>query len=236
MDDLDKRVCKAIRHFWKTRGSQASKQGSKTGKKDAGARDAVTGGKHLDGFVALCRDLLIEAGLPNVSVHWESRLELPVFFRPVKRWDLLAIVDGQLVAIIEFKTQVGSFGNNFNNRTEESLGNATDLWAACREGAFQPSQRPWLGYLFLLEDCDKSQTPVTVKEPHFSVFGEFRDASYAQRYEILLLSSVKSGRRGDFREPNEELSFHAFAAALVGHAAAFSKVRKTSKMSRKQPG
>ncbi len=41
---------------------------------------------------------------------------------------------------------------------EEALGNATDLWAAYREGAFRPSARPWLGYVFILEDCDKSRT------------------------------------------------------------------------------
>ena len=55
------------------------------------------------------------------------------------------VVDGTLLAAFEFKSQVGpSFGNNFNNRTEEALGSATDLWTAFREGAFQTSQRPWL--------------------------------------------------------------------------------------------
>jgi len=41
--------------------------------------------------------------------------------------------------------QVGSFGNNYNNRTEEALGSAVDLWAAYREGAFKPSRGPWFG-------------------------------------------------------------------------------------------
>ena len=95
-------------------------------------------------------------------------MELPGYFRAEKNWDLLAVVDGTLVALIEFKAQVEpSFGNNFNNRSEEALGNATDLWAAYREGAFKPSQRPWLGYVFILEDCPKSQSPVRVKEPPF---------------------------------------------------------------------
>jgi hypothetical protein len=102
------------------------------------------------------------------------------YFRAVKNWDLLAVVAGQLLAVIEFKAQVGpSFGDNFNNRTEEALGNATDLWAAYREGAFAPSQRPWLGYVFILEDCPRSQAPVRSKAPHFPVFPEFKGASYA---------------------------------------------------------
>jgi len=56
-------------------------------------------------------------------------------------------VGRQAVAAIEFKSQVGSFGNNYNNRTEEAIGSASDIWGAYREGAFKPSARPWLGYL-----------------------------------------------------------------------------------------
>ena len=149
--DIDAHISKAIRHFWQTRARQAKKQGTVTGQRDAGQRTAVTGGKHLDGFVKLCHSLLIDAGVKNTDVFWQESLEIPGYFRPEKKWDLLAVSDGQLVAAIEFKAQVGpSFGNNFNNRTEEALGNATDLWAAYREGAFKPSARPWLGYVFLL--------------------------------------------------------------------------------------
>ena len=61
--------------------------------------------------------------------------------------------DDQLIVVLEVKSQVGpSFGNNFNNRTEEAIGSALDLWTAYREGAFNKTIRPWLGYLFLLED------------------------------------------------------------------------------------
>ncbi len=241
MDDLSGQVAKAVKHFWTTRGRQARNQGRKTGHKDTGARSAVTGGRQLDGFVTLCRDLLIEAGLPEADVCWKTKLDVPGYFRPEKKWDLLAVVDGQLVAIIEFKSQVGSFGNNYNNRTEESLGNATDLWAAYREGAYAPSQRPWLGYLFLLEKCDRSLAPVNVRESHFPVFDEFRDASYAKRYEILstkllrerlydgaclLLSDRKNGTRGKYDEPNKELRFQNFAASLTARAMAFAKTRE----------
>ena len=71
------------------------------------------------------------------------------------------VVDGHLLATIEFKAQVGpSFGNNFNNRVEEALGNSTDLLTAFREGKFRPSQRPWLGWLMLLEETRNSTQPV----------------------------------------------------------------------------
>ena len=93
------------------------------------------------------------AGLKRATIYWRKKTELPGWFRAEKNWDLLVVADGKLVAIVEFKSQVGSFGNNFNNRTEEALGNATDLWAAYEEGAFSPSERPWLGYLMILEDA-----------------------------------------------------------------------------------
>ena len=220
MDDLREKVSKAIRHFWSTRNAQAANQGRTTGQRDAGARTAVTGGRQLDGFVALCRELLVEAGLPEANVYWSEKREIPGYFRPQKEWDLLAVVRSQLIAVIEFKSQVGpSFGNNYNNRTEEALGSATDLWAAYREGAFKPSQRPWLGYLFLLEECPRSLSPVAVREPHFEVFQDFHGASYAKRYEILLLkllrerlydgaclllSTKEDGIQGEYREPNKE--------------------------------
>ncbi|MCB9853942.1 MAG: restriction endonuclease, partial [Phycisphaerales bacterium] len=116
--ELEKRVGQAIRHFWKVRAHQLDTQGTNSGRKDYGTRGAVTGGKHLDGFIDLLADVLAEAGLPHTSIH-TSNTTLPGFFRPTKNWDLVVVADGQLLASIEFKAQVGSFGNNFNNRVEE---------------------------------------------------------------------------------------------------------------------
>src|SRR5712692_3630536 len=154
-------------------------------------------------------------------------------------WSYLVVRDSQLIAAIELKSQVGpSFGNNFNNRTEEAMGTALDLWTAYREGAFNKTVRPWLGYLFLLEDSAKSRLPVRVVEPHFKVFPEFVKASYARRYELFcrklvrerhynaaafLLSARDSVLEGVFSEPAEDLTFEIFARSLVAHAAAYSK-------------
>lgn len=186
-------------------------------------------------------DLLRESGLPDASIIREKSVILPGFFRPTKEWDLIVVVDGKLLAALEFKSQVGpSFGNNYNNRTEEALGNALDLITAYREGAFQPSERPWLGYFFFLEEAPGSTTPVGVDEPHFKIFPEFRGASYAGRYELLCLKLVREriydaaclvispkegGTRGEYREPNAEVSFKTFVASLAGKAAAYAKIR-----------
>jgi len=116
----------------------------------------------------------------------KKRLELPGFFRPTKEWDLVVVKDGHLITAIEAKSQVGpSFGNNFNNRTEEAMGSALDIWTAFREGAFNGGVQPFIGHFFMLDDCDASNRPVKVREPHFKVFQEFVGASYMKRYELF---------------------------------------------------
>src|SRR5437763_4457038 len=178
MPNLEAGVREAVRHFWRTRQQQSTRQGE-TADRDRGARGAVTGGKQMDGFVRLVRDLLTGAGVPERCIAIDKRVELPGWFRAEKKWDLVIVHEAELLAAVEFKSQIGpSFGNNFNNRTEEALGSATDIWAAYREGAFKPSSRPFLGYLMLLEDCDRSRSAVKVIEPHFPVFPEFKKASY----------------------------------------------------------
>jgi hypothetical protein len=235
--ELEQRLQAAIKHFWNARETQAQKQGATTGAKDSGARSAVTGGAQMNGFITLVRDLLCHSGLQKAHVYCDKSVELPGWYRPEKKWDLLIVADGMLLAGIEFKSQVGSFGNNYNNRTEESIGSATDLWAAYREGAFKPSARPWLGYLMLLEEAVGSTSPVRAREPHFKVFPEFKEASYAKRYEILLtklvrerlydaacllLSDATNGVTGAYEEPSQELNFQNFIASLLAKAIAVS--------------
>lgn len=239
--ELQKRLRKAIKHFWTTRQTQAEKQGSQSGSRDAGARTAVTGGRQMDGFISLVRDYLCENGLPRTHVYCDKRIELPGWYRPEKKWDLLVVADDRLLAGIEFKSQVGSFGNNYNNRTEEAIGSATDIWAAYREGAFKPSARPWLGYMMLLEDAPGSAQPVAAREPHFKVFPEFKSASYARRYEILLMKLVRerlydsacflrsdsqNGLEGKYGEPSVELNFENFLTSLLARAISVARTKK----------
>jgi hypothetical protein len=233
------RLSEAIRFFWKTRQTQSDKQGARSGSRDSGSRTAVTGGKQLDGFVELLRDYLEQAGLDRPCIYASRRVELPGWYRSEKKWDLLIVREGQLIAAMEFKSQVGSFGNNFNNRAEEALGNATDIWAAFREGAFKPSLRPWLGYVMVLEETKKSLSPIAVQEPHFKVFPEFRDASYAKRYEILLTKLVRerlydsaaliltdrlTGKDGRYGEPSLELGAENLLISLKARAVAIKEV------------
>src|SRR6266850_2274297 len=237
LSELPKYTREAVRFYWQTRSQQLEKQ-RKAGGSDQGSRSAVTGGAQMDGFIELLTKLVIEAGIDAKDIHYQNSLELPGYFRPNKKWDFLVVVKNQLIAALEAKSQVGpSFGNNFNNRTEEAMGRALDLWTAFREQAFGSAVRPWIGYMFLLEDCPSSTKPVGVKEPHFKVFPEFRNSSYAKRYELFcrrlvlekhydcsafLMSNPEKGLNGDYSEPASDLTFQTFANSLVAHAAAFS--------------
>lgn len=234
MENLETRLHGAVERFWSIRGRQGEEQGLRTGRRDAGARSQVTGGKQVDGLIELTRDLLLENGVPGDAIHTNRKLELPGFFRPEKKWDLIAVQRDRLFAAMEFKSHVGpSFGNNYNNRCEESIGSAADLRTAYREGAFQDSAPPWIGYLMLLEDIEGSRRPITVKEPNFRAFDAFRNASYQQRYSATLMRLLReglydatcfllTGRHGgsvDIIEPNEELRYKRFVSSLLGHIA-----------------
>lgn len=222
--------------FWGNREKAKQKQ-IEAGTVDQGERGGVTGGKNMDGFIALVIDLVNANGLAHASIHQKrALLTLPGYFRPTKLWDLLVIDRGELIAAIEMKSQVGpSFGNNFNNRTEEAIGTAHDLWTAYRENAFGEQPRPFVGWIMLVEDSADSRSPVRDSSPHFPVFPEFQGASYLKRYDILCQRLIKeqlytsasvitSARTavnsGDYAEFSTMTSLKTFVASLAGHIAA----------------
>ena len=95
--------------------------------RDVGLRSGVTSGKHLDALAALVAEVFEDAGIPPASIHHKTQIELPGYYRAEKQWDIVVVHDGELVAAVEFKSILGSFGNNLNNRAEEVVGNAKDL-------------------------------------------------------------------------------------------------------------
>lgn len=226
----------AVKAFWGHREAARKKQ-IEAGKADQGERAGVTSGKNMDGFIALILDLIRANGLAHAEIHQKRAvLTLPGYFRPTKLWDLLVIHKGELIAAIELKSQVGpSFGNNFNNRTEEAIGTAHDLWTAYREEAFGKQPRPFVGWLMMVEDAPESRAAVRDASPHFPVFEEFKGASYIKRYDLLCQRLVKeqlyttaaliTSRRsavstGDFTEVSAMTGLKAFVAAFAGHVAA----------------
>ncbi|WP_310452886.1 PaeR7I family type II restriction endonuclease [Sulfuritalea sp.] len=234
--DYEQKARKAMKAFWKKRKAATQKQ-IESGKADQGERAGVTSGKNMDGFVALVVDIVRANGLAHAQIHQKRAvLTLPGYFRPTKLWDLLVIHKGDLIAAIELKSQVGpSFGNNFNNRTEEAIGTAHDLWIAYREEAFGKQPRPFVGWLMMVEDAAKSRSPVKDTSPHFPVFAEFKNASYLERYDLLcqklvqeqlyttasiITSKRSAATNGEFAEMSAMTGLRTFVTALAGHVAA----------------
>jgi hypothetical protein len=186
----------------------------------------------MDSFAGLVEDIVVNAGVPRDAVKHDYHATLPGYFRHEKEWDTAVVYDGELLAVVEYKSQASSFGNNLNNRAEEALGNNTDIIEAYEEGVFSPSPQPFIGYLMLMADNDESRNTPQVREPNFAVDGEFRDATYVDRMELLclrmvrkrlvnnaafILSDSSAGLDGKFWEPNQELQFERFASALASH-------------------
>lgn len=220
----------AVRAFWAGRDLQSQKQ-VESGQVDAGTRGSVTGGLHLTAI----QDLLAKEFEPLVelgaTVRKSGMIPLPGFYRRAKNWDIVVTYEGTLVAAIECKSQVGSFGNNFNNRTEEAIGNAVDLWRAYEAGLLG-TVKPWLGFVFVFEHQAGSTkvirdqgTPVYRPDPAFD------NSSYTKRYELLFqrlvrerlydaacLISTEKGH-GIYDEPLPEVSTTNLSAAIAGRVA-----------------
>lgn len=228
-DDYREAFEAAVRKYWTVRAAQAQKQ-KDAGKLDAGTRGEVTGGAHLDAMAELVESIFVEAGIPQQLIQRRGTLNLPGFYRPAKQWDLLVIDGDRLIAAIEFKSQVGpSFGNNYNNRCEEAIGTATDLWAAYRAGLLG-STKPWVAYMMFLQEAPGSTSPVKIPAMTYKPDPIFGPApSYKDRYAILLDRLYKddvysaacfvtssADPTTPIHEPVPELSFQNFAAAIKG--------------------
>lgn len=231
MTDLDLRFQAAVQQFRTGRDEDLQRQ-IEAGNVDAGSRGAVTSDGHMGAIEELVVDLLLEAGLERLDVKIrvknqrpQTRLALPGYYRPEKQWDLLVVSGDQLITAIEFKSQVGSIGNNYNNRIE----GATDLWTAFREGQLGTS-RPFIGYFFLLGVIPVVHRPVRVCEPYFPVDPAFGNASYARRYSLLCqrlvlgclydatcLTLATRDSPTAVSHPAPEQSFQSFVAKLQGH-------------------
>lgn len=220
--DYANMVSKAVKFFWNTKKRQLEDSG------DISNRGAVVGGKQMDGFIDLLRKVATDAGVPDKCIITDNNY-LPGFFRSSKNWDMLILApSGKLIAAIELKSQVGSYGNNFNNRTEEAIGTAVDLWTAFREGQFPNQQVPWIGWLMVVGRDKASERLVKNYEQHFSVRSEFNNTSYLDRYRILcqklilerhytstaLLWTSDANTYGDL---SAEISVQSFISSFSGY-------------------
>lgn len=205
-------ISKAVKSFWLTRDKQGN----------------VLAGKQLNGFLDLLGKVAMDAGVPQECIYLKNN-HIPGFYRATKDWDLIIISPkGDLVAAIELKSQVGSYGNNLNNRTEESLGSSEDFWTAFRERAFPCRQTPWLGYMMVVGKDEDSTHSVRVNEPHFPVRKEFRGSTYLDRYRILCehlvlehkynaVALIATSGESVYENLSNLISIESFIGSFSGH-------------------
>lgn len=232
LPDYTDLVRDAVDAFWDVRRSQA-RQSRDQGVLNPGLRAEVTGGRHLDELQALIVRVFVDAGIPAHMMDVKKR-PIAGYFRRDKSWDIVVMVEDRVVGIIELKSMAGpSGGKNFNNRTDEALGQAMDVWKAVERGLIDTPLRPWLGYFMLIEDTDAFNAPVKARRPVWDPDRVFDRSSYATRYAIFFERMVRERlldaacvvlarqEDGNVRFPNDELSFQAFAAAIHGRCLQF---------------
>lgn len=179
----DDAIAGAVREFWAGRvgGTQAA--------------------VHDKAFLGLIAADLKHHGLhPHVAESVsDSAARIGGYFRSSKSWDVVCRDgDGKLRCIVEFKSQVDSYGNNENNRYEEALGSGLDARARYGRGVL-------LGFVFVL--CDEEATARVTRLAHEEIAPEFRATSHAQRRELF------ARRLTQFRV--NDMPFYDSAAVLL---------------------
>jgi hypothetical protein len=175
--------------FWRIRQRQGAQQ-IENGQVDAGTRGNVTGGGHMDDFAESIRAIFEAEGIWPGYVQVGRGLTIPGFFRPTKDWDVVICNGSELGALIELKSQVGSLGNNFNNRAEEAIGNAKDVRVAFTNGLLG-TEPPYVGFLMVLEDSEAVVRPRATRTRFFTIDPELINTPYATRYQRLLARLVR---------------------------------------------
>ncbi len=192
----------------------------------------------LEGFQALVSRLLVDNDLPDARVHTRHELELPGFFMPTRKWDMVVMHEGRLVAALGIKARTAQASENgLVAMTEEAICTGKEMDTLCRRQAFGPGLRPWFGWLVLQEDSPAITRPAPATATFFRILPEYRNSSQAERCErllrelerhrlfdacALLLCNEERKESGDYREPARDLGIKPFLAHLAGHAGVFA--------------
>ncbi|WP_439943439.1 PaeR7I family type II restriction endonuclease [Streptomyces sp. BBFR115] len=173
-------IQQAVQDFWTKRGEQRDNQ------EDGGrAGGEARANGHIKGFEVAVKQIFLDCGIPEEDIR-TGRPYLPGYYRVRKQWDLVVLYKEVLVAALEFKSQVGSVGKNFNNRFEEALGSATDLAAAQKKNGPFGAVPPWLGYVFVLEETEETEKSSRQCHALFETDPIFKGMSYTQRYQEMI--------------------------------------------------
>ena len=203
----DKAIKSAVEHFWVRRAAKGTQSAT-----------------HDKVFLDLIEADLITNGWSSEDIERGRKALIAGHFRPAKAWDIVGFANESPKFAIEYKSQVGSYGNNENNRIEEALGSALDARARFGNDLH-------LGFIFVLCEEEDSirktrERPVTNLDPIFT------KTSHLDRRQILLerllefkidgkplysaASLVIVKKDGTFTHPNnDKLKLTNFASNLL---------------------
>ena len=223
--DYSEQFAAAIKDYWQVKASQKAASSSDGKSKD------VRAGKHMDDFERLIHTVVTDAGI-ELDPQPETKIYLPGYYRETKSWDVVMQYKGHVLAIVEAKSQGSSLANNFNNRVEEAIGQAADIWKAHERGFLVSGMRPWVGYLMIVNEDTKTTEPKHLAKGKTIPTGmkideRFDGMSIAERYaeafgrldqERMLDATCVAITKDEnsYSYPNEWLSFNGFAAQLWG--------------------
>lgn len=217
----------AVEAYWGEKDRQRA-AAELSGSTAEGSSKAVRGGGHFNPIANLIARFFLDAGYPPESIHASgSNVRLPGYYRPTKDWDLVVVHNDILVAAIELKALGGpSFGNNYNNRVEEALGNAVDVERSNWRGLIG-NEKPWLGYFFIIQDETGSSKPGgPARAAAFPPEDVWAGASYQRRFALTgermldeglydaICYLVSSASDPGPREPSRAMDWMHFSAAI----------------------
>lgn len=230
LPDYEADFAEAIARFWAIRTDQQAAADA-LGTSAGTTSGAVRAGKHMAPFEALLRKVVADAGI-EVDPEVADRVYVPGYYRETKSWDVVLQYQGHALAIVEAKSQGSSLANNFNNRVEEAIGQAADVWKSHERGLLISGLRPWVGYVMIVDETEKTTAPKRLAggkpvPPGMLVDLVFDGMSYAERYatafkrldqERMLDATCVAitSSATDYSYPNDLLSFRGFAAQLWG--------------------
>ncbi|MBR6204228.1 MAG: hypothetical protein IKQ60_04100 [Candidatus Methanomethylophilaceae archaeon] len=202
---------------------------------DIGLRSQVTSGKHMDEIASHIVLELENMGVDKNSIYAGNKnVDIPGWFRAIKKWDVLAFKDSQLITGIELKSISGSYGNNINNRVEEAIGEAIDAKYANDRGLINHVTPPLMAYaLIVKKDSESSSNCKKLTSHHFDFDPVFENTSYIDRFRIMcerlrreniygaVWFVVVEPITGKIEEPVKELSYDTFLAEIEGRVKTF---------------
>ena len=147
--------------------------------------------RHMESLATFVRQMFLEAGLSESDVRVNG--VIPGYYRRSKDWDIVATYKDNLVAVVELKSQVGSEGNNGNNRIEEALGNSRDASAAQELNQAFGNLPIWTAFCVAFGSSPDDAKPTRAPQSMFSLDPVFAGMTYARQWEIAVTRFIQTG-------------------------------------------